>query len=110
MGSFRFRLGSPLPEPRLADLRRAYVTGLDRTPSRVGVETRKDMLVVQKGSTESGRLYVPWAVPGQGVPVVGTATLGERAEPYDLAVELARGRLNDVRNQLSDWRQMGLRV
>ena len=26
-----------------------------------------------------------------------------------LAVELARGKLNDIRNQLSDWVQMGLR-
>lgn len=110
MGLIKFRLGSPLTEPRLADLRRAYVTGLDRTPSRVGVEIRKDVLLVQKGTTESGRLFVPWAIPGSGTPVVGTATLNERNEPYDLAVELARGRLNDVRNQLADWRQMGLRV
>ncbi|WP_435016189.1 endo-1,4-beta-xylanase [Tundrisphaera sp. TA3] len=110
MGSFRFRLGPSLPEPRQADLRRAYVTGLDRTPSRVGVDIRKDVLTVQKGTTESGRLYVPWPVPGSGVPLIGTATLGDRNEPYNLAVELARGRLNDVRNQLSDWRQMGLKV
>jgi hypothetical protein len=34
--------------------------------------------------------------------------LGERPEPYDLAVELARGRLNDVRNQLADWTLGGL--
>ena len=110
MGSLKFRLGSPLPEPRLADLRRAYVTGLDRTPSRVGVDLRKDVLTIQKGTTESGRLFVPWSVPGAGIPFIGTATLGERAEPHDLAVELARGRLNDVRNQLADWRQMGLKV
>src|SRR5262249_4280798 len=29
--------------------------------------------------------------------------------PYVLAVELARGKLNDIRNQLADWVQMGLR-
>ena len=28
---------------------------------------------------------------------------------YILPVELARGKLNDIRNQLSDWIQMGLR-
>src|SRR6185312_3413219 len=43
-------------------------------------------------------------------PFIGTATLGERPELYLLAVELARGKLNDVRNQLADWKQMGLRV
>src|SRR5262249_3563888 len=37
-------------------------------------------------------------------------TLAERREPYNLAVELARGKLNDVRNQLAEWRQMGLRT
>ncbi len=37
------------------------------------------------------------------MPLVGTATLAERPAPYMLAVELARGKLNDIRNQLSDW-------
>jgi hypothetical protein len=43
------------------------------------------------------------------MPLVGTATLSERPTPYVLAVELARGKLNDIRNQLADWVQMGLR-
>ena len=43
------------------------------------------------------------------MPLVGTATLAERAAPYVLAVELARGKLNDIRNQLADWLQLGLR-
>ncbi len=43
------------------------------------------------------------------MPIVGTGTLAERASPYVLAVELARGKLNDIRNQLSDWLHMGLR-
>ena len=43
------------------------------------------------------------------MPLVGTATLAERANPYVLAVELARGKLNDIRNQLADWLQLGLR-
>jgi hypothetical protein len=60
-------------------------------------------------STESGRLFVPWPIEGFGMPLVGTATLAERPAPYVLAVELARGKLNDVRNQLSDWIQLGLR-
>ena len=43
------------------------------------------------------------------MPLVGTATLAERPAPYALAVELAQGKLNDVRNQMSDWLQLGLR-
>lgn len=110
MGLLKFRFPTPWPEPRLADLRKSYVTGLDRTPSRLHVETRKDLLICQRTTTESGRLFAPWPVEKFGTPFTGTATLGERAEPYSLAVELARGKLNDVRNQLADWKQMGLRV
>ena len=110
MGLLKFRIPSPLAEPRLADLRRSYVTGLDRTPSRLSVEIRKDVLLCQRGTTESGRLFAPWRVEGVGTQFIGTATLGERPDPYLLAVELARGKLNDVRNQLADWKQMGLRV
>ncbi len=110
MGLLKFRIPPPLAEPRLAQLRKAYVTGLDRTPSRLSVEIRKDLLLCQRSTTESGRLFTPWPIEGFGSPFVGTATLGERPEPYHLAVELARGKLNDVRNQLADWKQMGLRV
>src|SRR4051812_33435288 len=110
MGLLKFRIPSPLPEPRVADLRKSYVTGLDRTPSRLSVEIRKDLLLCQRGTTESGRLFAPWPVEGFGTPYIGTATLGERPEAYPLAVELARGKLNDVRNQLADWKQMGLRI
>src|SRR5260221_6761194 len=82
MGLLKFRIPSPLPEPRVADLRKSYVTGLDRTPSRLNVDIRKDVLVCQRGTTESGRLFAPWPVEGIGTPFIGTATLGERPEPY----------------------------
>jgi len=110
MGLLKFRFPTPWPETRLADLRKSYVTGLDRTPSRLNVEIRKDLLICQRSTTESGRLFAPWPVDRFGTPFTGTATLGERPEPYSLAIELARGKLNDVRNQLADWKQMGLRV
>ena len=110
MGLLKFRVPTPWPEPRLADLRKSYVTGLDRTPSRLNVEVRKDLLICQRSTTESGRLFAPWPINQFGTPITGTATLGERTDPYSLAVELARGKLNDVRNQLADWKQMGLRV
>jgi hypothetical protein len=105
----KFRLPSDDQAERLADYRKAYITGLDRTPGRVGVELRNGMMTCVRETTESGRLFVPWPIEGQGTPIVGTATLAERPVPYVLAVELARGKLNDVRNQLADWTQMGLR-
>jgi hypothetical protein len=110
MGLLKFRIPLPLADVRLAELRKSYVTGLDRTPSRLSIEIRKDMLLCQRGTTESGRLFSPWSVDGFGTPFIGTATIGERPEPYLLAVELARGKLNDVRNQMADWKLMGLKV
>lgn len=110
MGLFKFQLTSPTLAARIPELRKAYLTGLDRTPSRLNIEFRQGLMVCHRENNESGRLFVPWPVEGQGTPIVGTATLAERAQPYNLAVELARGKLNDVRNQLADWRQMGLRT
>jgi len=110
MGVLKFQLTSPDAASRLVDLRKAYVTGLDRTPGRLSVEFRQGVMSCHRESAESGRLFVPWPVPGFGTPFVGTATLAERPAPYNLAVELARGKLNDLRNQLADWKQMGLRT
>jgi hypothetical protein len=109
MGVMKFRLPSNNLAQRLPDYRKAYITGLDRTPARVGVELRNGLMTCVRETAESGRLFVPWPIEGQGTPIVGTATLAERPAPYVLAVELARGKLNDVRNQLADWTQMGLR-
>ncbi len=108
MGVMKFRLPSNDPAQRVPEYRKAYVTGLDRTPGRVGVELRNGMMTCVRETTESGRVFVPWPIEGHGTPIVGTATLAERSAPYVLAIELARGKLNDVRNQLADWIQMGL--
>src|SRR5206468_8807976 len=103
MGLLKFQPPSPHLAGRLPELRKAYITGLDRTPSRLGIEFRQGQMLCYRDTNESGRLYIPWPVEGFGTPIVGTATLGERAEPYPLAVELARGRLNELSNQLADW-------
>ena len=106
MGVMKFRLPSNDPAQRATDYRKAYVTGLDRTPGRVGVELRNGLMTCVRETTESGRVFVPWPIEGHGTPIVGTATLSERPSPYVLAVELARGKLNDVRNQLGDWKPL----
>lgn len=108
MGLLRFRLPTALPAD--LDLSRAYIVGPDRTPMRGRVEVRSGLLVLHRESPESCRLNVPWPVEGWGRPFIATATLLERPEPFDLGVELARGKLNSVRNQLADWQQAGLIV
>ncbi len=109
MGVMKFRVPANDLAQRLSDYRKAYISGLDRTPGRVGVELRNGLMNCLRDTTESGRLFVPWPIDGYGTPIVGTATLAERPAPYWLPVELARGKLNDVRNQLADWIGMGLR-
>lgn len=110
MGVLKFRLTPPELSQRLPELERAYVTGLDRTPERMRAELRPGMLICHREAPESGRLHVPWPIDGVGLPYVGTATLVERAEPYELSVELARGKLYDVRNQAAEWSHLGLRL
>jgi hypothetical protein len=109
MGVMKFNLPATDPTQRTPDYRKAYITGLDRTPGRLAIELRNGLMSCVRDTPESGRLFVPWPIEGHGMPIVGTATLAERIAPYTLAVELARGKLNDIRNQLSDWLQMGLR-
>jgi hypothetical protein len=110
MGVLKFSLPSADLARRLPGFRKAYITGLDRTPGRLNVEFRNGLMTCVRETSESGRLFVPWPIAGYGTPIVGTATLTERPAPYVLALELARGKLNDVRNQMADWVQMGLRV
>ncbi len=110
MGLMTFRLPSPAAGPANLEFRRAYATGLDRTPSRLTVELHAGVMICSKDSPESVRIFLPWPVAGQGTPIVGTATLAERSTTYVLDLELARGKLNDVRTQLADWIQMGLRT
>jgi GH35 family endo-1,4-beta-xylanase len=110
MGVLKFLLPSSDLARRLPGLRKGYMTGLDRTPGRLSVEFRNGMMVCFRETSESGRLFVPWPIAGYGTPIVGTATLAERPTPYVLALELARGKLNDVRNQTADWAQMGLGI
>ncbi len=110
MGVLKFQLPSNDLARRLPSFRKAYITGLDRTPGRLSVEFRNGLMTCFRETSESGRLFVPWSIAGYGTPIVGTATLAERTSPYSLALELARGKLNDIRNQMADWVQMGLRV
>ena len=108
MGVLKFQFDPPDLAAQLPELRLAYFTGLDRTPDRTDVDVRPGQLVCSREGPESGRLNVSWPVAGHGAPVLTTATLAERDAPFELAIELARGRLNILRNQAADWKQLGL--
>ena len=45
---------------------------------------------------------------GYGETILSTASLMERDQAYLLEVELARGTLNRIRNQVANWEQVGM--
>jgi hypothetical protein len=67
-----------------------------------------DHMIVSRSEDESGCLVTPAAVEGVGWLMGSTATLIERHRPYNLMVELARGKLNQVRCQAADLHFGGL--
>lgn len=110
MGVMRFLVH---PASRLAgdpNLFRAYIGAPDQSVHPTRVEVQNDVLTCRRATSDSGKLYIPWPVEGFGRPVIGTASLREREEPYLLTVELARGKIVQVRNQLSVWEQAGMQV
>lgn len=89
---------------------RITFSGLDQIPTPCRSQLRGQELVIEHNTTDSGRLHVPFLVPGRGEVVLSTGTLMHRERPYLLEVELARGKLNQLRNQLADWIGLGLTV
>jgi hypothetical protein len=116
MGQMRFIVPC---RDRLAPgaLERAYLCGIEGVPwrSEAGWVTTSDdgergEFVLTRNIDESGNLFFPWYVEGFGELMLPTASLMERPEPYHLVVELARGLVNQLRNQSADWRLLGLRL
>src|SRR5262245_30684522 len=110
MGTLHFAIEPPQLSEEYAELAMAYITGIDRMPSRTHVEVGKGLLSCSRGIPESGTLNIPWQVRDFGQIMLRTATLRERNEPYHLHVELARGKVNQLRNQTADWELMGLQI
>lgn len=93
------------------ELERACVTGgQDNMPYPTEAVVEADRLVLSRSVGESGSLQVPWRMEGLGQLMANSATLMERPTPYQLTLELARGKLNQVRNQVAEWALAGLVV
>jgi hypothetical protein len=67
-------------------------------------------MIVNRSLDESGHLLAPWLVDGVGQVMGLTATLMDRVAPYHLVVELARGKINQLRNQAVEWQAGGLQA
>ena len=109
MGVMRFRV---YPPERITEeiVQQAYLSGIERTSWPVRTTIEGGDLLLQRSVSDSANLHVPWPVEGHGPVTLSSGSLMERPEPYLLPLELARGTLVQVRNQLSDWQVMGLAV
>ena len=109
MGSLRFLV--PRPEQLSPGaLTRAYVAGLDAIPWECRRTFADGILSIERDVRESGNLYFPWLVKDRGELTLCTASLMERQRPYHLTVELARGTLNRLRNQVDQWESGGAAI
>ena len=111
MGSLSF-IVPPSPPDGVADCLRAATLagGYDMAPAPTSRTLDADRLTLTKEANESAYLLVPWPMATGRVEACLSTTLRERAEPYHLLVELARGKVNQVRCQAADWDAIGLTV
>ena len=106
-----FQLPDRLSPEALRELERACVTGgPDNMPWPTEVRVDARQLSVRRDVDESGCLVAPWEVNGAGRLMTSSATLMERDSPYNFPIEMARGKVNQLRCQAADWRSGGLQV
>jgi hypothetical protein len=109
MGSMAFRLPADVSSDAERELERACVAGgQDGMPYLTQISVENGLLQVRRSVDESGFLQVPWKLDDVGRLMFTSATLMERPLPYHLLLELARGKVHQLRNQTSDWTQGGL--
>src|SRR5262245_12157756 len=109
MGTMSFLLPPDPPASAADDLQHACLAGgFDNAPGPTKVRVQGSKLTLQRAVDESGFLITPWPVDDVGRVMTSTATLMERTEPYSLAVELARGKVNQIRNHVAEWGPIGV--
>jgi Glycosyl hydrolase family 10 len=109
MGTMHFVLPPDMEGPALNQLRRAcFAGGQDNMPFHTQVALEPGQLRLMRKENESGCVALPWVIEGAGILMTSTATLVERTSPYPLVLELARGKVNQLRNQAAEWLLSGL--
>ena len=109
MGSISFLLPDPLPAAAEATLQNACLaTGYDMAPVPGRVTIQNKRLVITRSLSESGSCS---SLASRAVwDDHERAQRFESDQPYRLLIELARGKLNQVRTQTADWEGIGLRL
>ena len=107
MGLMRFHVLDPGCIDQQS-LDRACLVGPEDLPFAGRTYMHGDHLIVERREDASAYLWMPWTLPSHGQWMLSTSSLMERQRPYQLEVELARGAVFRVRNQLAMWEQLGL--
>jgi GH35 family endo-1,4-beta-xylanase len=109
MGLMRFAV---TPPERITEevVQQAYLSGVDQVPWEARIKAENGHLLLQRAASDSGNLHVPWAIKGGEPLVLRTASLIEQPQPYQLPLELARGVIAQLRNQLAGWQAIGVTV
>ena len=111
MGKMTFQLPAGLPADAARELERSCLAGgPDNMPLPTATHLNGELLTLHHDDDESSYLVAPWRLDGVGHFMGASATLMERATPYRLLLELARGKVNQVRCQAADWRMGGLHI
>ncbi|QDT38847.1 endo-1,4-beta-xylanase [Stratiformator vulcanicus] len=110
MAELRFRLADP-NDPAIQDgVSQAHFSTAEGQIHQVSFSWDGEILICDRPMAESGKLTIPWLVPGYGRLMLSTASLMQRDEPYFLPLELARGKLVQLRDQLSAWSMNGMTI
>lgn len=107
MGRYLFRIPDKDAFPEHA-LSQAQVIGLEGVPWTGSTSLQGDQLVVIRHVDLSGRLLVPFESSALGTVHLPTATLPESEHPWELDLELARGTISRLRNQVALWEEAGV--
>jgi hypothetical protein len=111
MGIMTFQLPAGLAQDSVRELERScLVGGPDNMPWNCAVSIRQGRLQIERMVEDSGYLAAPWPIQQAGQFIGQSATLMERAAPYQFLVEMARGKVNQIRTQANEWQAGGLLV
>jgi hypothetical protein len=99
----RFNVYNKGTPARDLDLSGAYLFGQDEIPVRADLAAGNGQITCVKRVPGACGLALVWDAGPAGRFLLPTCRLPERATPYGLNVELARGQLTRISRKLEDW-------
>jgi hypothetical protein len=107
MGRMRFTIRFPrVLAPAVQQ--RAYLASPDGYPWQSKVKLEDGCLEINRDEADSGYFNLPILIDGLGERMLTTSCLMEKAQPYDLCIELIRGTVNRLNQQYLSWKEAGL--